>query len=207
MPDDLAHFARAQVVAHPALALFGFEQGVVVRRDADEEVDRGGGCSGGGAAAAADYVGSGGGGGGGGARGGGGGCGVGGGLVEVEGLLEAGEEVAGFDEFVEEIVVGVGIGQEGVAGRDGESEAGEKGVEEGTQIRMLGYEVLGIGGEEAEEGEEALPEEGPVVLESGSGEGEVGEETVDDSNTGYVQGKVESPPEIVVYGVDQDVEN
>lgn len=52
--------------------------------------------------------------------------------------FESGEEVRRFDEFVEEVVVRGRVGEEGIAGADGEGEGGEEGVDEGGEVRVVG---------------------------------------------------------------------
>ena len=47
-------------------------------------------------------------------------------------------------------------------------------MQERAEVWVLGFETVGVGGQEAHEGEEGLPEKGPVVWEAGAGCGEVG---------------------------------
>lgn len=63
---------------------------------------------------------------------------------------------------------------------------------------MLGFEIGGVGGEEAQEGEEGLPEERPVVEEMGAGKDEIGDEAVNEAKAGDVEGEVKAAAEIVV---------
>ena len=71
---------------------------------------------------------------------------------------------------------------------------------------MLSGERGGVGGQEAEEGEQGLPEEGPVVRQSGAGAGEVGEDAVEETEGGLVEVAVETEAQVVRYAVDADVE-
>lgn len=65
---------------------------------------------------------------------------------DEEGGAEAGEIMPRFDEFVEEVVVGGWVWEEGVSCCDGEGETGKKRVEEGGgEGGMLRDEVGGVG--------------------------------------------------------------
>lgn len=191
LPNDLADLARAQVGPHAALALFGLEQVVVVRRDLDEEIDGRSGCC---CSASADSAGI---------RGGR----CSGGVLQVEGLLEAREIVPRFDQFVEEIIIRGRVWQESIAGRDGESQAGEQRIKQRAEVRMEGEEILGVGRKEPKQGEESLPEEGPVVMEPCPGEDKVCEEAMDQPDASDVEVNVEAAAEVVVDCVDQDIED
>ena len=62
-----------------------------------------------------------------------------------EGGAEAGQIVARFDEFVEEVIIGGWIWEEGVSCCDGEGETGEKRVKKGgAEGGVLGDEVGGV---------------------------------------------------------------
>lgn len=95
--------------------------------------------------------------------------------LEFESVPESLEDVACFDELVEEVVVSGGIGKEVFAAGKGEGEeVGEEGDHFGGAVQ--GPDVRDVGGEEAEEGEEGAPELGPVVGDTDFGSAEVGEE-------------------------------
>lgn len=47
-----------------------------------------------------------------------------------------------------------------------------------------------------------MPEEGPVVDESGTGGGKVGEKTVDEGDAGDVKRNIEAATEVMVCGID-----
>lgn len=72
-------------------------------------------------------------------------------------FLELDEDVAGFNDLVEEVVVGGGGGEEGFAGGEGEGQEVDDVVEEGVDVGEV-FEVGGVGGEEADDGEERAEE-------------------------------------------------
>lgn len=108
-----------------------------------------------------------------------------------------------FHELVEEIivrrlfVVGVVVGEEDPARGDGQAQRGEEGVDERGQVRVR-RQGAAVRGQEAEEGEQRLPEQGPVVREPrAAGGGEVGEQPVQDARAGGVEGDVEATAQVV----------
>lgn len=83
-------------------------------------------------------------------------------IGEAEGVLEFGEDVARFDDFVEKVVVGGGVGEEVFPVGEGEGEDGDEEVDEFGGAAE-GADVGRVGREEFEEREEGAPEFGPVV--------------------------------------------
>lgn len=111
-------------------------------------------------------------------------CGGGGsrrrGLDEVD-VAELGDDGAGLDELVEEVVVRGWVREEGVAGRYAESNQVDERGGERVDVWVAG-EVGDVGGEEAHEGEQCAPELGPVVVQADFVHGEVCEEAEEDCN-------------------------
>lgn len=62
-----------------------------------------------------------------------------------------------------------------------------------------------VGGEEAEEGEQGLPEQRPMVGEAGASGGTVGQEPMNDVQRGGVERHVEAAAKVVVDHIEADV--
>ena len=114
-----------------------------------------------------------------------------------------------FDEFLEEIVISFWVWEEGIALGDGEGKGGEERVEELIEYSgwLLGMDAGGVGGQEAEKGEECLPEEGPVVGEAGLRADKMDEYTMEEGEGGDVEWKGEADAEVVCQGIGADVED
>lgn len=83
-------------------------------------------------------------------------------FVQSIGVTEGGEGGSEFDEFVGYVVIGRRVGKEGFALSQREGYQIYESVNEGVDS-VEGFEVVGVDGEEANEGEKRAPEFGPVV--------------------------------------------
>lgn len=121
--------------------------------------------------------------------------------------LKLGERVAVLHELVHQIVVRSGVCEKRRAGDDGERHGAEQGCDQGVDVAYLDCKVWRVGGEEAQEGDKALPEDGPVVGQQGVVLRQATEEAVDEVDAGEVEVEVEPAAQVVVDGVGGDVED